>query len=109
MKVGIAGSRSLCVPNIGDYLPPETTMILSGGARGVDTCAREYALAHRLPLREFRPDYRRFGRGAPLRRNDELIAAADRMLVFWDGTSHGTRYVIDRCRALGVPLTLVRL
>ncbi len=40
-----------------------------GGARGVDTSAREYAHAHGLSCVEFLPDYAKYGRSAPLRRN----------------------------------------
>ena len=46
MKVAVIGSRGLAVENLADYLPPETTEIISGGAKGVDACAREYALQH---------------------------------------------------------------
>ena len=45
MKVAIIGSRNLTVKDLGQYLPEGTTEIVSGGAKGVDTCAREYALA----------------------------------------------------------------
>ena len=43
MKAGVIGSRNLTVENLGDYLPDGTTEIVSGGAKGIDTCAREYA------------------------------------------------------------------
>ncbi len=40
MKVAVIGSRGLTVEDLGKYLPEGTTEIVSGGARGVDTCAR---------------------------------------------------------------------
>ena len=83
--------------NLGDYLPPEVTEIVSGGAKGIDTCAGEYAREHGLKLTEFLPDYRRYGRAAPLVRNREIVAYADQVLAFWDGKSPGTKYVIDQC------------
>lgn len=98
MKVAIIGSRNLSVPHLERYLPDSVTEIVSGGARGVDTSAREYALAHNIPLREFLPDYQKYGRSAPLKRNLEIIAYADVVLAFWDGQSHGTKFVIDNCR-----------
>ena len=97
MKLAIIGSRGLWVDNLGDYLPPGVTEIVSGGAKGIDTCARQYAQEHGLKLTEFLPDYRRYGRGAPLRRNLEIIAYADQVLAFWDGNSSGTKHVIDEC------------
>lgn len=102
MKVAVVGSRSIRVADLGKYLPEETTGIISGGAAGVDTSAREYALAHGIPLTEFLPDYRRYGRGAPLKRDLSIIQNADLVLAFWDGSSHGTRFVIENCRRLGV-------
>ena len=59
MKVAVIGSRGLVVENLGDYLPSETTEIVSGGARGVDACAREYALRHGVKLTEYLPEYER--------------------------------------------------
>ena len=46
MKVAVIGSRGLTISNLGDYLPCDTTEIISGGAKGVDTCARDYALSN---------------------------------------------------------------
>lgn len=69
MKVAVIGSRNLTVENLEQYLPEKTTEIVSGGARGIDTCAREYASGNGLKLTEFLPDYKRYGRGAPLKRN----------------------------------------
>ena len=85
MKVAVIGSRGLWVESLGDYLPPGVTEIVSGGAKGIDTCAREYAREHGVKLTEFLPDYPRYGRGAPLKRNMEIIAYADQVLAFWDG------------------------
>lgn len=104
MKVAVIGSRGLSVSNLEKYLPEGTTEIVSGGARGVDTSAKEYALAHHIKLTEFLPEYDKFGRGAPLRRNITIIAYADLVLAFWDGKSHGTKFVIDHCRKRGVPV-----
>ena len=64
MKVGVIGSRGLTVSDLGKYLPKDTTEIVSGGAKGIDTCARDYALSHDLKLTEFLPEYSKYGRGA---------------------------------------------
>ena len=101
MRVAVIGSRTLTVPNLADYLPKDTTELISGGAKGVDTSAREYALAHHLPLTELRPDYRRYRKGAPLKRTIDIIQQADFILIFWDGVSKGTQYAIEQCEKLG--------
>lgn len=104
MKTAIIGSRNLTLANLEEYLPHNTTEIISGGAKGIDTCAEE--LANRLGIRltVIRPDYRHYGKGAPLKRNDEIIAKADIILAVWDGKSRGTKYVIDKCKELDKPV-----
>jgi len=102
MKVAVIGSRSLIVNDLGKYLPENTTEIVSGGAKGIDTCARDYALLHDIKLTEFLPEYNKYGRGAPLKRNLQIIEYADVVIAFWDGKSRGTKYVIDNCKKLGV-------
>ena len=49
MKIAIIGSRSLSPDNIGNYIQ-ENDEIVSGGAKGVDACAEEYAKSKGLKL-----------------------------------------------------------
>ena len=106
MKIAVIGSRNLVVTDLQRYLPAGVTEIVSGGARGIDACAREYALAHGLKLTEFLPDYKVYGRGAPLRRNLQIIDYADGVIAFWDGYSRGTKYVIEQCRKRKIKITV---
>ena len=39
-------------------------------------------------------------------RNIAIIEQADLVLAFWDGTSHGTKYVIDNCKRRGSPVKI---
>ncbi len=103
MRVAVVGSRSLEQVDLEAYLPVQTTEIVSGGARGIDQCAKTYALAHHLKYTEFLPDYASYGRAAPLKRNDEIIGYAEQVLIFWDGHSRGTDYVMKRCQKEGIP------
>ena len=104
MKVAVVGSRELKINDLGRYLPNDVTEIISGGAKGIDTCAREYALSHGIKLTEFLPEYEKYGRSAPLKRNITIIENADLVLAFWNGTSHGTKFVIDNCRKRNIPV-----
>ena len=106
MKVAVIGSRGLRVNDLGKYLPDEVTEIISGGARGVDTSAWEYAMEHGLKLTEYLPEYNKYGRGAPLKRNITIIENADLVLAFWDGSSRGTKYVIENCKKRNIPLKI---
>ena len=101
MKVAIIGSRNLSIENLEPYLPEDTEEIVSEGARGIDMSARDYAISHHLRLTEFLPQYKRYGRAAPLKRNVQILEYADFVIAFWDGASRGTKFVIDQCRKLG--------
>ena len=102
MRVAIIGSRNLRIENIEKYIPDECGEIVTGGARGIDTCAAEYARSKGIKLTEFLPDYRRYGRGAPIIRNREIIEYAQRVVVIWDGRSRGSDNVIKECTKRGV-------
>lgn len=104
MKVAVIGSRGLRVDNLEKYLPENTTEIVSGGAVGVDTSAKEYARSCGFKLTEFLPEYGKYGRSAPLKRNIEIIEYADTVLAFWDGKSRGTEFVIRNCKKMNVPV-----
>lgn len=106
MKVAIIGSRSLRVTNLEDYLPSDTTEIVSGGAIGIDRCAEEYARCHGIPTKIFLPDYKQFGKAAPIKRNVEIVDYADTVIAFWDGVSRGTRFVIEESRRQNKPMRI---
>lgn len=108
MKLAVIGSRNLTV-NLADYLSGmEIDELVSGGARGIDRCVRRYAEERKIPLREFLPDYNRYGKVAPLRRNIEIVEYADAVVAFWDGSSRGTKFVIDACRERSKPIRIFK-
>jgi hypothetical protein len=109
MKLAVIGSRNLNIVDLEKYVPGDVSEIVSGGARGVDSNAREFARKNKIPLKEFLPDYRRFGRGAPLKRNLQIIEYADMVIAFWDGKSHGTKYVIEQCKKMNVSIRVVNI
>ncbi len=108
MKIAIIGSRNLRVKDLGKYLPDNVTEIVSGGARGIDICAKEYAMKNKIKLTEFLPQYEKYGRGAPLKRNLEIINYADEVIAFWDGSSKGTYFVIDNCKKQNKKITVYK-
>ncbi|AVK75480.1 GTP-binding domain [Pandoravirus quercus] len=82
--------------------------IVSGGVRGADSLAAEYARRRGIALVEFKPDYDacrtpQERRRAPLLRNADIIAGADMVVAFWDGRSRGTADSIARARRAGLP------
>lgn len=101
MKVAIIGSRSLDIHIPRSCIPENTTLIISGGAQGIDKSARDFAYDHHIKIIEILPEYNLYGKRAPLKRNDYIIDNADMVVAFWDGKSSGTGYVVSRCRRLG--------
>ena len=109
MKIAIVGSRTLTVNDLSQYLPEGVTEIVSGGAKGIDACAKKYAVENGLRLTEFLPQYDKFVKAAPLKRNLQIIDYADQVIVFWDGTSRGTKYVIEQCEKQNKRVTVYKV
>jgi hypothetical protein len=80
------------------------TIVISGGADGVDTAAEDEARARGLIVAVLRPQYGKFSHlQAPLERNTPLVLLADYVLIFWDGVSHGTKDVIRKVEKYKIP------
>lgn len=109
LKTAIIGSRNLIVTDFEKYLPEGTTEIVSGGAKGIDSCAKKFAIKNKIKITEFLPEYDKYGRIAPLKRNDLIIDYSDMVIAFWDGKSKGTKYVINNCKRKNKPIKIYLL
>ena len=107
MKLAVVGSRGIRIENIEEFLPEVIGEIVSGGAKGIDECAAEYAKAKGIKLVEFLPEYSKFGRAAPLKRNERIAEYADEAVAFWDGRSKGTKFAINAFERLGKHVRVV--
>lgn len=101
MKLLIAGSRSITSFDLEKYIPSGVELVISGGARGIDTLAEQYADAHGLEKLIVCPRYEIYGRVAPIKRNEEMVDACDAVLAIWDGESKGTRHTLNYARKKG--------
>lgn len=117
MKVAIIGSRNLYnvdIEFIEEYIEQHVgvrniTLIISGGAVGIDMLAEEYAESYGIPTKIFYPDYEEHGGSAPIRRNIEIVDMADTVVAFWDKKSKGTKFVIDYAKKRGKKLVEIRV
>ena len=107
MRLAIVGSRCCPPIDISSLLPFVPDTIVSGGAKGVDTYAKEYALKNDIHLIEFLPDYDKYGRRAPLMRNIQIVENCDFLLAIWNGTSSGTKFTINYAIRCGVPYKVI--
>lgn len=109
MKVAVIGSRSFT-----DYDLLKRTLsqlsislLVSGGAKGADSLAERYADENQISKQVFLPDYTRYGRGAPLKRNYQIIDFADQVVAFWDERSRGTGHALKYAEQQGKPVTII--
>lgn len=112
MNVGIIGSRNCKDFNmelIKKYLPENCTEIISGGADGIDTYVEMFAKNENISFRKYLPDYKKYGRRAPLERNLLIVKKSDTVLAFWDCYSRGTAHTIDACIKAGVSIRVIPL
>lgn len=108
MRILIAGSREITQYGLVDHAlhyytdhllatrklkRGEEIEIVAGGARGVDTVARDIATNHGFPYSEFPANWERDGKAAGIIRNAEQGAYCDCGLIIWDGKSRGTDHM----------------
>lgn len=107
MKLLIVGSRSITDYDLSLYVDESVDLIISGGAAGVDTLAEKYADKKGISKLILRPDYKRYGKAAPIIRNKMMVDLCDALIVIWDGKSKGTKHTIDYAQKVGKPLTII--
>lgn len=101
MKLAVIGSRVLTKIVVDEYVSDDVDEIVSGGAKGVDSLAKDFALRKGIKFTEFLPNYNLYGRAAPIKRNQEMAEYADEVLAFWDGSSKGTAHTVRFFERLG--------
>ncbi|KRP30103.1 MAG: hypothetical protein ABS28_06710 [Cryomorphaceae bacterium BACL22 MAG-120619-bin32] len=102
MKIIIAGSRTfndykkLC--EICDlFLQDQTDVEIVSGAnyKGADKLGEQYAKERGYSITQFPADWKRFGKAAGPKRNEQMANYADTLVAFWDGKSRGTKNMIQ--------------
>ena len=109
MKVLIAGSRSIGEYDLSLVVPSDVELIISGGASGIDALAEKFADAHKISKLILRPNYKKYKRAAPLKRNEIMIDFADMVIVIWDGVSKGSLYTIEYAKKKNKSLKVITI
>lgn len=112
MKVIVAGSRSfkdydLLCKRLDFYFANITPIIVCGEAKGADTLGRKYAEEHGYKVISMPADWSK-GRNAGYVRNAQMGAIADSAVVFWNGTSSGTKHMIEVMKEFNKPVKVVK-
>ena len=113
MRVVVCGSRSWrdwSAMEAALRRLPRGSQVVHGDARGADRMAGSVAerLGHyvaRMPA-----EWERYGKSAGMRRNEQMLTCVkpDLVIAFWDGSSRGTRNMIERARRAGVRVRVYR-
>lgn len=113
MKVAVVGSRTLGGSKqlIYDTLNSlqGISMVISGGAKGVDTIAEKWALENQIPTTIFYPDWELYGKSAGPIRNEHIVKNCDMIIAFWDGSSPGTKNSINLAERYGKKVRIIQI
>ncbi len=117
MKVIIAGCRDFTDyeffdERVGEILcatQPRDIEIISGGAKGVDTMARNLATNHRIKCTVMPADWDTHGKAAGPIRNRQMAEYGTHLIAFWDGKSRGTKNMIEEATSRGLKIRIINI
>ena len=114
MKLAIVGTRNSGVTYqewekllLNKINPDEIQMVISGGAKGVDTFAKLFAARHHKPCMEFAPRYDVYGRYATLKRNTHIAQEASTIIAFPSPDSKETLHTIREAQRMKKQVVVV--
>ena len=86
---------------------------VSGGCKGIDLLGEQFAKTHNYTIKQFLPDWKKFGRAAGIKRNAEMINYIKKfdnsiVIAFWNGESHGTKFTIENAKKNDIPVYVFR-
>jgi len=101
-KIVVAGGRTytntgmvfICLEKI----VQKGDVIISGHAKGVDMMGELYAQKNNLACEIYPAEWDKYGRSAGPRRNEQMAQVADKVVVFWDFKSRGTKNMVDMAK-----------
>lgn len=110
-KVIVAGSRTfndyeLLCKRLDYYLSNINPIIICGEAKGADSLSKRYALERGYKVESYPADWS-LGKGAGYLRNIEMAKTGDLLVAFFDGSSKGTKHMIDIMKELNKPVRIV--
>lgn len=108
MKLIIAGGRNYLLTE-SDYSKLDAvhaanpvTTVVSGCARGADTCGESWARQHKIAVKKMPADWQTHGKSAGPIRNREMAEFADAVALFPGG--RGTANMFLTAKALGLKI-----
>lgn len=115
MKLIIAGSRDIKDPlavierAIAHFGITGVTTVVSGAARGIDQAGEDWARKNGLSIVLFPAQWQTHGKAAGPIRNRKMAEHATALLAIWDGSSRGTKSMIEIATELGLKVWVYRV
>lgn len=116
-RVIIAGSRDFndmsllrekCNLLLSEKSKTHNIIIISGHARGADKLGEQYSKECGYGLEVYPADWDQYGKSAGYKRNVQMGEVADAVICFWDGTSKGTKHMIDIAKEKNLMLRVIQ-
>jgi hypothetical protein len=103
VKLAVVGSRQFeeqYYDDVRDLLESivnnyDVKLIISGGARGIDSLAERFADEQNISKSIFPAQWDKYGKSAGYIRNQLIVDNCDKLVAFWDGKSKGTEHSIN--------------
>lgn len=100
MNIIVVGSRNYATPELFhkalDASGFTMTGLVSSGNIGLDRYLEKYAEKNDIPIYRFSLNKKKYGRGADLFRNMEMVSFADAVIAIWNGKSVNTRLMLEQ-------------
>lgn len=113
-RVAVVGSRNFKLKGLLNYYLDNyffqkmgKIKIISGGAKGADSFAEEFAEARNIETKVYKADWKKYGNRAGFLRNKKIVKNCDVVVAFWDGESKGTKITIDLAKEAGKKVYIV--
>jgi len=114
MKFGVVGSRLFndysYLKNILSYYLKLNLIdcVVSGGAKGADLLAKQFAKENNIPYKEFLPKWNIYGKSAGYKRNVQIVKHSDIIVAFRTKISEnkGTNHTIKIAEEQGKEIVI---
>lgn len=83
--------------------------IVSGGAKGADTLAKQYAAEFGHEFIEHLADWDKHGKSAGFKRNATIVENCTHLIAFQINDSKGTQHSIDLAKSANKPVRVVKI
>ena len=77
-------------------------------ANGADKLGERYAKLRGYKIERYPADWNRYGKSAGFKRNVQMSEVADACVCFWDGSSSGTKHMINIAEQKRLPLRIIK-